>query len=224
MAGPYSSDEGVDAGGPPYTEHHPSESVATQPAHGPYTAPPPREAMAPVPTYPGMPSPPAPGPKHHRRRLIIGALVTLVLVGTLTAVVVSGVRANRSTAGAEFTDKTVEAVIQGYLDALENRDVDTIARNSLCGIYDAVRDRRADRAVAKLSSDAFRKQFSRAEVTSVDKIVYWSRYQAQVLFSMRVTPAGGGPTREHVQGIAQLLFEHHDVLVCSYVLRTAGTY
>lgn len=77
---------------------------------------------------------------------------------------------------------------------------------------------------AKLSSDAFRKQFSQVEVTSIDKIVYWSQYQAQVLFTMQVTPAAGGPPRGQVQGIAQLLFQRGQVLVCSYVLRTAGSY
>ena len=63
-------------------------------------------------------------------------------------------------------------------------------------MYDAVRDRRSDQALAKLSSDAFRKQFSEAQVTSIDKIVYWSHYQAQVLFTMRVEPATGGAKRD----------------------------
>lgn len=85
-------------------------------------------------------------------------------------------------------------------------------------------DKRSDQALAKLSSDAFRKQFSQVEVTSIDKIVYWSQYQAQVLFTMQVTPAAGGPPRGQVQGIAQLLFQRGQVLVCSYVLRTAGSY
>ncbi|MDT5199995.1 MAG: hypothetical protein QOH34_1517, partial [Mycobacterium sp.] len=70
----------------------------------------------------------------------------------------------------------------------------------------------------------FRKQFSEVQVTSIDKIVYWSNYQAQVLFSMRVLPATGSATRNQVQGIAQLLSQHNQILVCSYVQRTAGTY
>lgn len=97
---------------------------------------------------------------------------------------------------------------------------------SQCAVryHDGVRDKRSDQALAKLSSDAFRKQFSQVEVTSIDKIVYWSQYQAQVLFTMQVTPAAGGPPRGQVQGIAQLLFQRGQVLVCSYVLRTAGSY
>ena len=94
----------------------------------------------------------------------------------------------------------------------------------LCGIYDAVHDRRSDQALAKLSSDAFRKQFGRAEVTSIDKVVYLSRYQSQVLFTMQVRSTSGGPDRLPVQGLAQLLTEHGQILVCSYVLRTAGAY
>jgi hypothetical protein len=114
--------------------------------------------------------------------------------------------------------------IQSYLDALEHRDTEAIARDALCGIYDAVRDRRTDQAVAKLSSDAFRKQFSEARVTSIDKIVYWSDYQAQVLFSMRVQPATGSSSRSELQGVAQLLSQHNQILVCSYVLHSAGIY
>ena len=41
---------------------------------------------------------------------------------------------------------------------------------------------------------------------------------------MQVTPATGGPTRGQVQGIAQLLFQRGQILVCSYVLRTGGSY
>lgn len=94
----------------------------------------------------------------------------------------------------------------------------------MCGIYNGVKDKRSDQALAKLSSDAFRKQFSQADVTSIDEIVYWSQYQAQVLFTMQVTPATGGPPNGQVQGIAQLLFQRGQIMVCSYVLRTAGQY
>ena len=123
-----------------------------------------------------------------------------------------------------FSEGSAKTAIQGYLNALAHRDIDGIVRNSLCGIYDGVKDKRSDQALAKLSSDAFRKQFSEVEVTSIDKIVYLSQYQAQVLFSMQVTPATGGPPRGQMQGIAQLLFQRGQILVCSYVLRTAGQF
>jgi len=87
-----------------------------------------------------------------------------------------------------------------------------------------VRDKRSDQALAKMSSDAFRKQFSEVELTSIDKIVYLSQYQGQALFTMRVSPAAGGPTRGDVQGVAQLLFQRGQIMVCSYVLRTGGSY
>ncbi|MGH3530837.1 MAG: hypothetical protein ACRDUT_12070 [Mycobacterium sp.] len=224
MPGPYSPNHDIGADGPPFTESHPSQPIPTQPA---YAGPPPGDAAQAAPpsaAYPGMLPPPVAYPKRRRRRLILGALVALALIATLTAAIVYGERGSPTGSRGAFTDATAQTAIQGYLDALQRRDTETIARNTLCGIYDAVRDRRPDQALAKLSSDAFRKQFSEAQVTSIDKIVYWSNYQAQVLFSMRVRAATGGGPRDQVQGIAQLLFQHNQVLVCSYVLRTAGSY
>jgi hypothetical protein len=212
MPGPYSSDRRVGADGLPFSDTHPSEPIPTPPAY------PPRAAG-----YPGplpIPYPKAP----RRRRWFVGVAVALLVVAGVAAAIVYGSRsAPKSTSGA-FSDATATSAIQGYLDALEHRDTEAIARNSLCGIYDAVRDRRADQALAKLSSDAFRKQFSAAQVTSIDKIVYWSDYQAQVLFSMRVQPPTGSSTRSQVQGVAQLLSQHNRILVCSYVMRTSGEY
>jgi hypothetical protein len=222
MPGPYSPNHRFGADGPPFTEPLPSQPIPNQPT---YAGPPvgePVEAAPPAAAYPGLLPPPVPYPKRRGRRLVLAAVVAVVLVTGLITAIVRGGHHGPSTSGA-FSDATAKTAIQGYLDALEHRDTETIARNSLCGIYDAVRDRRSDQALAKLSSDAFRKQFTEAQVTSVDKIVYWSGYQAQVLFSMRVEPASGG-AREQIQGIAQLLNQHNQVLVCSYVQRTAGSY
>jgi hypothetical protein len=212
MPGPYSSDRRLGADGLPFSDTHPSEPIPTPPAH------PPRAAA-----YPGpLPMPHRKPPR--RRRWFVGVAVALLVVAGLAAAIVYGSRnAPKSTSGA-FSDATATSAIQGYLDALEHRDTEAIARDSLCGIYDAVRDRRADQALAKLSSDAFRKQFSAAQVTSIDKIVYWSDYQAQVLFSMRVQSPTGSSTRSQVQGVAQLLSQHNQILVCSYVMRTSGEY
>ena len=58
-------------------------------------------------------------------------------------------------------------------------------------MFDAIKDRKSDLALARLASDAFRKQFTRAEVTSIDKIVLSSSYQAQVLFTMKVAAGAG---------------------------------
>jgi hypothetical protein len=201
MPGPYSPNQPFGADGPPFAEP---------------------EAAPPGAAYPGLLPPPVRYPQSRRRWLIPTAVVAVILVAGLVVAIVRGTHHTPTTAGA-FSDATAKTAIQGYLDALEHRDIEAISRNTLCGIYDAVHDRRSDQALAKLSSDAFRKQFSEAQVTSIDKIVYWSAYQAQVLFSMRVSPATGG-TRDQVQGIAQLLNQHGQVLVCSYVLRTAGSY
>jgi hypothetical protein len=174
--------------------------------------------------YPGQLPPPVQYPNSRRRPLIIGAVIAVILAGAMTAAILLGSPQHRPSTEASLSDAAAKVAIQDYLAALQNRDIDTIARNMLCGIYDAVRDRRPDQALARLSSDAFRKQFGQAEVTTIDKVVYLSRYQTQVLFTMQVRPATGGAARQPVQGLAQLLVQHGQTLVCSYVLRTAGAY
>ncbi len=100
-----------------------------------------------------------------------------------------------------------------------------MARNTLCGMFDGIKDRKSDMALARLASDAFRKQFAQAEVTSIDKIVLSSPYQAQVLFTMKVQPAATSrKARDEEQGVAQLLRQDNQLLVCSYLLRTAAQY
>ncbi|HEV7360851.1 MAG TPA: hypothetical protein VGN92_07125 [Mycobacterium sp.] len=200
-------------GGP----HSPNHSVGDGPVpyHEPQAVDFPHEPPGVPPGYPKRRSP---------RRLIIGILVAIALVAAMTAAIVYGVRTNGANTGAAFSEASAKTAVQGYLDALESRNTDEIARNALCGLYDGVRDRRSDQALAKLSSDAFRKQFSQVQLTSIDKIVYLSQYQAQTLFTMQVSPATGGPMRGQVQGVAQLLFQRGEILVCSYVLRTGGSY
>ncbi|WP_025735111.1 hypothetical protein [Mycobacterium genavense] len=221
MGGPQSPNHAVGGDGPvPYTE--PVDFPRDRPVgETPFPAGPPNEP--PLGPYPGPPPPGYPK-RRSTRRLVIGVLAAVALVAAMTAAIVYGVRTNGANTGAAFSEASAKTAIQGYLDALQDRNTDEIARNALCGLYDGVHDRRSDQALAKLSSDAFRKQFSRVQVTSVDKIVYLSQYQAQALFTMQVSPAAGGPMRGQVQGVAQLLFQRGDVLVCSYVLRTGGSY
>ncbi|WAC93593.1 hypothetical protein [Mycobacterium sp. Aquia_213] len=222
MGGPHSPNHGVGGDGPvPYTEPvdfpHDLPVGDTAFAPRPGNEPPPGAYLGPTPP-PGYPK------RRSPRRMIIGVLAAVALVAAMTAAIVYGVRTNGANTGAAFSEASAKTAIQGYLDALENRNTDEIARNALCGLYDGVKDRRSDQALAKLSSDAFRKQFSQVQLTSIDKIVYLSQYQAQVLFTMQVSPAVGGPMRGQVQGVAQLLFQRGDILVCSYVLRTGGSY
>jgi hypothetical protein len=222
MGGPHSPNHTVGGDGPvPYTE--PVDFPHDPPVGD--TAFAPRSAGGPPPgAYPGPTPPPGYPKRRSPRRLIIGVLVAIGLVAAMTAAIVYGVRTNGANTGAAFSEASAKTAIQGYLNALENRNTDEVSRNALCGLYDGVRDKRSDQALAKLSSDAFRKQFSQVELTSIDKIVYLSQYQAQALFTMQVSPATGGPLRGQVQGVAQLLFQRGDVLVCSYVLRTGGSY
>jgi hypothetical protein len=214
MGGPHSPNHTVGGDGPvPYAGAQPIDFPHDPPVGD--TAFAPRSGQPPPPGYPKRRSP---------RRLVIGILVAIGLVAAMTAAIVYGVRTNGANTGAAFSEASAKTAIQGYLNALENRNTEEIARNALCGLYDGVHDRRSDQALAKLSSDAFRKQFSQVQLTSIDKIVYLSQYQAQTLFTMQVSPATGGPMRGQVQGVAQLLFQRGDILVCSYVLRTGGSY
>lgn len=221
MAGPRSPNYAVGVDGPAYTEPGGRHQIHPKPIYHS----PPQHAVPPAVAYPGPLPPPMSYPNRRYRRLAIGALVTLTLIAATTTAIIFGTRSTNSAASHTLlSDGSARVAIQGYLDALEHRDIQGIVHNALCGLYDAVRDRNSDDILAKLSSDAFRKQFSQAEVTSIDKIVHLSQYQAQVLFTMQVAANTGGQPRDHVQGIAQLLLQHNQVLVCSYVLRTAGSY
>ena len=208
MAGPYPPRYGAGPVGPP-----------------PYPSPPqpyPENPVVPS-AYPGMLPPPIPYPKRSRWRAVFGALVAVAVVAAAVIAVVFVVRSDDEPAATSLTTGSAKTAIQEYLDALQRGDTKTIARNTLCGLFDAVKERRSDLALADLSSDAFRKQFSKADVTSIDKMVFSSPYQAQVLFTMRVSPAGSRSQTEE-QGVAQLLAEGDEILVCSYLLRTAGQY
>jgi hypothetical protein len=211
MAGPHWPDHSVGTDGP--TRESQPLDFPDQPT---------ADAGPPPPNYAG---PPVPYPQRRsKRRFVIGALLAAALAAALTLAITYGVRTNGANTGTSLSEGAAKTAIQEYLDALDHRDIDVIVRNALCGMYDGVRDKRSDQALAKMSSDAFRKQFSEVELTSVDKIVYLSQYQAQALFTMRVTPAAGGPARGDVQGVAQLLFQRGQIEVCSYVLRTGGSY
>ena len=84
----------------------------------------------------------------------------------------------------------------------------------------------ADAYAAKLAEESRRFSLANSELrTSIDKIVLSSSYQAQVLFTMRVAPAvGSRNARDQQQGVAQLLRQDNQVLVCSYLLRTTAQY
>jgi ketosteroid isomerase-like protein len=195
----------------------------------PYPGPPqpyPENPIAP-PIYPGTLPPPVPYPRRKKWPWVLGALLAVAALAAAVTVTAYVVHSDDQKAGESITAASAKSAIQDYLSALQRGDVETIARHTLCGLFDAVKERRSDLALADLSSDAFRKQFGKADVTSIDKMVFSSPNQAQVLFSMDVTPAGSRtqppPTKE-VQAVAQLLAQGNNVLVCSYLLRTAGQY
>ncbi len=213
MAGPYPPQYGAGPVGPP-----PPYPVPPQPY--------PENPVVPS-AYPGMLPPPIPYPKRRKWPVIIGALAAVVVVAAAVATTAFVMRSDDESPAGSLTTASARSAIQDYLDALQHGDVQKIARDTLCGLYDAVKERRSDLALADLSSDAFRQQFGKADVTSIDKMVFSSPYQAQVLFTMMVTPAGSRtqpPPEREAQGVAQLLAQDDEVLVCSYLLRTGGQY
>lgn len=224
MAGPHSPNH-TGGGGrhEPPSESEPLEFPEEPSTGDPGFAAGPQAGPAPA-NYAGQAGAVPYPPQRSKRRLAVGIALAIAFVAVLTVAIVYGVRTNGANTGTTFSEGAAKTAIQGYLDALEHRDINEIARNALCGLYDGVQDKRSDQALAKLSSDAFRKQFSEVELTSIDKIVYLSQYQAQALFTMKVSPVSGGPARGQVQGIAQLLFQRGQIMVCSYVLRTGGSY
>lgn len=176
--------------------------------------------------YPGAMPPPVNYPKAPRRKrfavLGVGLLVIAVVVAVVAAFLIGSGGGDDAT--VPVTDASATTAIQGYLDALAKGDDDTVARNSSCGFFDAVKDRRPDMTLAKLTSDAFRAQYGTATVSTIDKIVTWSPNQTQVLFTMRATPAGRSQGQVERQGIAQLLIQDDKILVCSYLPRNTGQF
>jgi hypothetical protein len=215
MAGPYPPEYGAGPIGPQTYPSYPQ-----QPVPQPY----PDNVPS---AYPGMLPPPVQYPKKRRWPLIAGAVLAVAIVAGLVAAIVLANRDGDTTTSA-LSEASAKTAIQEYLDAMTNGDDETVARHTLCGMFDAVKERRSDLALANLSADAFRKQFSRAEVTSIDKMVMWSPHQAQALFTMRVAPPTGSrrdqQTEEDQQAVAQLLSQGDEVLVCSYLPRTGGAY
>ncbi|MET0700101.1 MAG: hypothetical protein ABWY93_10580 [Mycobacterium sp.] len=233
MAGPYPPHQGTGAFGP-YPDPHPNRPFAAPPVYpeayanpyqpAPFPPPgPPLDAGPPSGAFPGPP-PPVPYPRRRRWKAVAGVVVALVVIAGLVAAVLFAVRKDSASQSTVLTAATAQQAIQDYLDALSKGDIEVISRNSLCGLYDGVKDRRSDNALATLSSDAFQKQFSSVQVTGVDTIVFASPTAAQVLFSMNAVPAGRSSGSVERQGVAQVLVYNSDILVCSYVLRTAGMF
>lgn len=178
--------------------------------------------------YPSMLPPPLQYPKRRWWKPVAAAAAAVVVVAAVITGIIFTTRGGDASSHNALTDASVKTAIQEYLDALSNGDDETVARHTLCGLFDSVKEHRSDLALASLSSDAFRKQYSHAEVTSVDKMVLWSPNQAQVLFTMRVAPASGStrdqPREGEEQAVAQILSQDNEILVCSYLPRTAGQY
>jgi hypothetical protein len=215
MAGPYPYPE-------PFPQRPNGPGGPGQPQPGrPQGAPEPYPDQVPS-AYPGSLPPPVPYPARPRRRRLLVAGLAVLVVAALAAVAVTVVYATREEGSnaATLTPASAKTSIQGFLDALSRGDDETIARHASCGVFDEIKDKQSDMALANLASDAFRRQFGSAEVTSIDKIVTWSPNQAQVLFTMQVKQAGRSQSESERQAVAQILTQDHEILVCSYLPRT----
>lgn len=199
------------------------ESIPPQPGPGNSTYGAPYGGPYPTTLPPAVPYPSGGGGSNTKRiLLVIGA------VAAVAAVIGGIIFAVHSTSDRGLTDASAKSAIQDYLNALLHQDKQTVARHALCGLYDGVKDHATDYTVANLASDAFRKQFGQADVTSIDKIVMLSPNQAQVLFTMKVAPSGrlprgSGPKNNELQAVAQLLVQPRETLVCSYLPRPADS-
>jgi hypothetical protein len=209
------------AGPIPYPESPYPESLPQQPF--PPTGPPPASAA-----YPGGLPPPVEYPKTPRRSRWLVIVLGLLVVAVIAAVVAALILAERRPARAGDTalnPDSAKAAIQQYLDALAQGDDETIARNASCGLFDAIKDKQPDMALAKLASDVFRRQFDSVQVQQVDKIVSLSANQAQALFTMKAKTASASHEAEvDRQSVAQLLVQGNEILVCSYLPRSAGPF
>ncbi|KUI03068.1 hypothetical protein [Mycobacterium sp. IS-3022] len=178
--------------------------------------------------YPGTLPPPVQYRKRRRWPIVAAVVLAVAVIAAVVAGIVFAGGGEDAPQASALSEASAKGAIQEYLDALTNGDTETVARHTLCGLFDAVKEKRSDLALARLSGDAFRKQYNSAEVTSIDKIVMPSPNQAQVLFTMRVTPASGSrrdrPDTDEQQAVAQLLAQGNEILVCSYLPRTGGQY
>jgi hypothetical protein len=208
------------AGPIPYPESPYPESLPQQPF--PHTGPPQVTAA-----YPGNLPPPVEYPKTPRQSRWLVIALGLLVVAVIAAVVAALIFAERRPDAAGDTalnPDSAKAAIQQYLDALAQGDDETIARNASCGLFDAIKDKQADMSLAKLASDVFRRQFDSVQVEQVDKIVALSPNQAQALFTMKAKSASGSQSAVDRQAVAQLLVQGNEILVCSYLPRTAGPF
>ena len=199
----------------------------------PYSGTPPQQPLPPFGgPQPGLPypatlPPPVDYPKPPRRRRLaligLGALV-LLMVAAVAATIAFAQRGADTAAPASLNPDSAKAAIQEYLDALTQGKDEIIAEHASCGLFEAVKDKQADMALANLASETFRRQFKSAEVTTIDKIIELSPTQAQVLFSMDAETAGRGTASAEQQAVAQVLVQGDQILVCSYLPRNAGPF
>src|SRR6478735_1353672 len=91
--------------------------------------------------YPSMLPPPLEYPKRRWWRPVVAVTLAVAVVAALITAIVLAARNDSSSSHSAVTDASAKAAIQEYLDALSKGDVQTVARHTLCGLFDAVKER-----------------------------------------------------------------------------------
>ncbi len=106
--------------------------------------------------------PPVQYPRRRRWPPLVAAIVGVIAVIAAAVGIVVVVAGRQEPGTPPITAATAKPAIQEFLDALADGDEQTIARHTLCGLYDAVRNHDSDLALADMSGDAFRRQYKRS--------------------------------------------------------------
>src|ERR1700710_2063484 len=124
----------------PYPPHYGTGPVGSPPPHQGPPLPYPQNPVG-APLYPGMLPPPIPYPKRSRWRGVLAALAAVAVVAAAVVTTVLVMRSDDDSAANEtLTTAAAQTAIQNYLNALQRGDVEEIARHTLCGLFDAVKE------------------------------------------------------------------------------------
>ena len=130
MTGPYPPDYGAGPVGPQIYAPQPYPEGAPSP-------------------YPAMLPPPLQYPKRQWWKPVAAVAIAVVVVAALVTAIVFASRDDDGARRTALTDASAKAAIQEYLDALSKGDDQTVARHTLCGLFDAVKEHRSDLALAE---------------------------------------------------------------------------
>ena len=92
--------------------------------------------------------PPLQYPKRRWWPPVVAVALAVAVVAAVVTAIVFAARDDNASRNSALTDASAKAAIQEYLDALTKGDDETVARHTLCGLFDAVKENRSDLALA----------------------------------------------------------------------------